>query len=262
MVGGTVSLAAAVAIVAYNNRTAECSSWFGSKRNRDLLQKQPQQPLFVRDLGGPIRLRGVTFDLDDTLWDCHTVLDRAHKIRYERVRTDFPALCARWPTMDAFKKQLRAEQKAAKELDPSIAHSYTEMHKRALAAMATECGLSPASVVEPLFMAFSRERSGGDEQLFLAVPAMLIGLVKGHGLVAGACTNGNANALLVPTLSKYFSFALSAVEAKTSKPDPAIFHQAWALSGLKAVGPGKWVHVGDNLAEDCGGARAAGGAAT
>ena len=52
------------------------------------------------------------------------------------------------------------------------------------ASMARECGLRPEAVVEPLFEAFSLERSGGDEQLFAAVPAMLIGLVGGHGLVA------------------------------------------------------------------------------
>ena len=84
--------------------------------------------------------------------------------------------------------------------------------------------------------------------------------------VAGACTNGNADALLVPTLASSFTFALSAVEAGVAKPDPRIFEQAWALArtatgAAPAAGTepqAEWVHVGDNLAEDCGGARAAG----
>lgn len=56
-------------------------------------------------------------------------------------------------------------------------------------------------------------------------------------------------------LAEHLDGVVTSAQAGAAKPDPAIFAQALALAGAAAAGA---VHVGDSVAEDVAGARAAG----
>jgi putative hydrolase of the HAD superfamily len=63
-------------------------------------------------------------------------------------------------------------------------------------------------------------------------------------------------ALAATGLAPLLDAALSSAEARSSKPDAAIFARALALAG--DVAPGEAVHVGDSVEHDVAGARSAG----
>ena len=55
-------------------------------------------------------------------------------------------MVARWPTAEAFKQRMRAEQKAARAANLGVELNYAVLHRQALTAMAREVGLPPEHV--------------------------------------------------------------------------------------------------------------------
>lgn len=91
--------------------------------------------------------------------------------------------------------------------------------------------------------------------------AATLDVLAARGLTLGVISNWDSN--LPPLLDalglapRFATLAVSAIE-ETGKPGSAIFHRACARAG---VAPSEALHVGDSLAEDYEGARAAGLAA-
>jgi putative hydrolase of the HAD superfamily len=192
----------------------------------------------------PGRIRGVTFDLDDTLYDNRPVLARAERLVEEWLERHYPRLAARYPgeALRALRRQLAGER-------PELRHDITALRKTALAIAAEEVGYPPG-LSEEAFRVFWTARN--QVELFADVLPVLTPLRARYRI--GAITNGNADVVRIG-LAGVFEFALSAADLMASKPDPPLF-----LEAVRRVGGEPWdtVHVGDDATADIQGARAAG----
>jgi FMN phosphatase YigB (HAD superfamily) len=90
------------------------------------------------------RIRCVTFDLDDCLWDAVEVMTRAEEARTELLRRRFPRVTERWPTWQIFRREAMA---SAAEARPEIAYSPSEVQREALARCAS--GVGPSNRHQP-----------------------------------------------------------------------------------------------------------------
>jgi putative hydrolase of the HAD superfamily len=89
-----------------------------------------------------------------------------------------------------------------------------------------------------------------------ALPALATARAGGLRLVAVSNWDGSLPELLDRVgVSGHLDGVITSAAAGAAKPDPAIFHAALALVDVPAA---EAVHIGDSLAEDVAGARAAG----
>lgn len=190
------------------------------------------------------QLLGVTFDLDDTLYDNGPVLARAERAVRGWLERRYPRLAERYDSaaLQALRARLAEER-------PEIRHDLTRLRKQALALAAREVGYG-AEVAERGFEVFWLARNR--VELFAEVLPVLRGLRR--RLVLGALTNGNADVTQIG-LAEVFDFAFSAAAVGASKPAPTLF-----LEALRRIGgePRAAVHVGDDAVADVAGARTVG----
>jgi len=189
-------------------------------------------------------VRAITLDLDDTLWPIAPVIARAEAVAHAWLVRHAPATGARFDVAG-----LRALREAVALDYPGLAHDMSALRleslRRALAAGGDDPALATAA-----FEAFFEARHA--VQLYPEVAAALERLAARFPLLA--LSNGNADIARTP-LRRWFSGALSACEFGVGKPDPRIFHEACRRLGCA---PATVLHVGDDLALDVMGARAAG----
>jgi len=194
------------------------------------------------------RLRLVTFDLDDTLWDVRPVLVHAEAAAEAWLRERCAPLAERFDraAMAALRMRLLAER-------PALRHHISELRREATRLALLECGCTAtdaAALAGEAFAVFHAARHR--VQPFDAVEDCLEAL-SGRYLL-GVLTNGNADVYRLP-LGRFFRFALRAESVGTSKPDAAHFHAALREAG---VAPAEAVHVGDHPEHDIEGALGAG----
>lgn len=189
-------------------------------------------------------LVGITFDLDDTLYDNGPVLARAEQAVQGWLERNYPRLAAQYDA--AALQTLRS--RIARER-PELRHDVTGLRKQALAVAAGEVGY-PAELAEEAFRVFWVARNR--VELFADTLPVLTRLRR-H-LILGALTNGNADVTQIG-LGEVFHFAFCAADVGASKPEPPLFREA-----LRRIGsdPRRTVHVGDDAIADIGGARAMG----
>lgn len=190
------------------------------------------------------RIRAITLDLDDTLWEIGPVIERAEAGLWRWLCENFPKIPQRFAPADLLRMRERvAEQWADRS------HDFRFLRRKVLAMVAEECGYG-ADLVDPAFEVFDAARN--DVALFPdVVPALEI-LAEGFTLVA--VTNGNAN-LQAIGIRHLFADVVTAVEAGAAKPAPLIFANAVRRTG---VAPFEVLHVGDHPEIDVAGARRAG----
>lgn len=190
------------------------------------------------------RLLGVTFDLDDTLYDNGPVLARAERALQAWLEGNYPQLARRYDPA-----ALQALGRAMAQERPALRHDVTALRKQALAVAAQEVGYA-AELADAAFRVFWLARN--QVELFADVLPVLRRL-REH-LVLGALSNGNADVNLIG-LGEVFHFALSAAELGASKPEPALF-----LEAVRRIGgePRETAHVGDDALTDIAGARTVG----
>ena len=202
---------------------------------------------------GRRRVRLVTFDLDDTLWDTWAVLTRAHEVKQAYVEENYPRIASRWNL--AATRQHNTEVRNSR---PDLAHSFTESHREAIRLQAKEVGYDEVRAVDDIFGAFAVARN--NVTLYEGALEMLRGL-RNRGVVVGTITNGNADATKVPGLRDVISFAVTAHQAGAAKPNPAVFQLALTRAAEVtggAIEPAEVVHVGDDLTSDVLGAQQVG----
>lgn len=190
------------------------------------------------------RVRALTLDLDDTLWPIAPTIARAEVVVHAWLAAHAPATAARFDIADL--QRLREE--AARQT-PALAHDFTAMRLASLRHALAEAGDDPALAAEA-FEVFLEARH--QVELYPEVDAALARLASRYPLFA--LSNGNAEVARTP-LAGRFRGALSAREFGVGKPDPRIFLEACRRLGCA---PGEVLHVGDDLALDVHGARAAG----
>lgn len=186
-------------------------------------------------------VRLICFDLDDTLWPCHPVIQSAEAACYTWLERQAPRLTRRYSA-----EQLRAHRLELGRQQPQIAHDMTEVRLRSLLALLETEGYAKglAQQASDVFRA-ARNRVTP----YADVPEALGALRPHYTLVS--VTNGNSQIEHTP-LHASFDHSLTAAEVGAAKPDPAIFHAASRRSGVDLEA---FLHVGDDPVRDVQAAR-------
>jgi len=189
-------------------------------------------------------IRLITFDLDDTLWECASVISAAEHVFYGWLGKHYPRVTQRLEP-EALIHHRRSFFKTCEE----ISHDVTSMRKRWLKKLAREFDY-PEDLVEPGFRVFWEHRNA--VTLFDDASNLLPELKQRY--TVGAITNGNADVHYIG-VGHLFDFVVNAAQAGAAKPSPVIFNHALEHVGISAA---EAVHVGDDPMTDVRGAKKAG----
>ena len=186
----------------------------------------------------------ITFDLDNTLWDVHSVIRDAEQAMRDWLDEQVPEYSATI-TPDkilTIRNRILTNQ-------PQLAHDVSTLRKTVLFEAISVSGYGNASARRLAEAAFSVFFEARQQVVFFPGALDTLALLAGEYRL-GALTNGNANIEAVG-LAEYFSFAYSSADVGVSKPAPDMFHAALRHAGVDAAGT---IHVGDNLVDDIAGA--------
>jgi len=189
-------------------------------------------------------LRCITFDLDDTLWECGSLLLAAEEAFYDWLKCHYPLIAESYTLAELLSHRREFFQRY-----PEMQHDFTTLRRRWLHHLGEDFGFGP-ELVEPGFRVFWERRNA--VTLFDEAHALLAGMRERYAV--GAITNGNADVHYIG-IGHYFDFVITAADAGAAKPKPEIFHAALAAAGVEA---GHALHVGDDPRRDVHGANAVG----
>ena len=189
-------------------------------------------------------IRGITLDLDDTLWDIWSVIRRAEVELYRHIESHYPRVASRY---DA--DGLRRLRNQVYESRPDLTHDLTELRRYSFAMILEECDYDPTGSHDLMdrFLALRH-----DVELYPDVLPALEALQDRYPILALSNGNADINRLAI---RKYFSGQVSAADAGVKKPNAKIFSLACQALGLEARSV---LHVGDHPVEDVIGALDAG----
>ena len=188
-------------------------------------------------------IRGISFDLDDTLWDCDSVIQRAEKSLLSWLQAQLPTF-----------SQLNYEQYTQLKQDfnsdnPHLWNDVSVMRRQFLIHILQLHG-HEATLVEPAFQHFYRERSNVD---LFPDSMQVLNVLVGHYQLA-ALTNGNADLAQIGIAHLFAEIHYATLECP-AKPAPDMFHRA--CNGM-GISPQELLHIGDNPKTDIHGARSSG----
>jgi len=193
----------------------------------------------------PLKIKAISFDLDDTLWPIWPTIERAEKALHDWLTVHAPMTAALFSNPAAL-RDIRAQMSEAR---PDLKHDMSALRRESIRLALYRAG-DPPMLADAAFEVFFAERQRVD--LFDdALPALEF-LSARYPLVA--VTNGNADLQRVG-LAHFFRAAISAREFGVAKPDPRIFH---AAAGAVDLTPEFVLHVGDDATLDALGALNAG----
>ena len=185
------------------------------------------------------KIQMITFDLDDTLWDNVPTITRAEIETRKWIENKVGKI--EWGDLNDF---LDLREKLIKE-DESIKWDISKLRKEIFRRKLAH--VTPAKhrdkIVEDAFAVFISRRH--EVKLFDGVETALKQLSKNY--VLGVLTNGNADIFRF-NIGKYFSFSVSSLEAKNSKPNRAHFDKAIKI--MKNIKFDKILHIGDHQVND------------
>ncbi|MGB0845507.1 MAG: HAD family hydrolase [Thiolinea sp.] len=189
-------------------------------------------------------IRCVAFDLDDTFWDCKTVINHAEQQLYHWISECHPIITEQYSL-----NELVGTRAAYMRDRPELHHDLGQLRILWMHALADEFKL-PSDWIEPAFEHFLNARN--QVEFFPGVAEALNQLSRQFKL--GVITNGNAEIHRVG-LGHLFDFAHSSAAAGVAKPEPLIFEQALEMAKVK---PHEMVYIGDDPEKDIIGANRAG----
>jgi len=195
-----------------------------------------------------LKIKVVTFDLDNTLWDVEPALLRAEKAQREWLLEHRPGAIENY-SHDA----LWEFKKSVWKRHPHLAHQISKLRIQLLYELQVAAGYADEQArlgAKSAFGVFLEQRHA--VVLYEEALTVLERLAKDYTL--GALTNGNAD-IYKTDAAEYFDFAFLAEDIGVSKPAPDMFHAALDRAGVL---PGEIVHVGDNPEHDIAGAQAIG----
>lgn len=176
-----------------------------------------------------MEIKSVVFDLDNTLWDCDSLITKAESHFYQWLRKFYPEI-----TNQFSEKALVDHRISYKQNEPDLHYDLTSLRKDWMRQVAIEVFGSALDLnsqsftekyIEEGFQAFWIERN--NVVFYDGVIDMLENLSQKYSL--GVITNGNADINYIG-IGHYFDFSLSSEQAGVSKPHADIFHQAMKLS--------------------------------
>ena len=190
------------------------------------------------------RIRAITLDLDDTLWEITPVIRRAEAALWAWLGENFPKIPEAFSPEAAY--GLR-EEVMTEHRDRS--HDFRFLRKMVLERMAVTVGYPP-DFVDDAFDVFDRVRN--DVEIYSDVLPTLEVLTEHFSLIA--VTNGNANLQRIG-IRHLFHDVVTAVDAGAAKPARPIFDEAVSRADVAAR---QTLHVGDHPEIDIAGAQEAG----
>ncbi|MBF2753874.1 MAG: HAD family hydrolase [Gammaproteobacteria bacterium AqS3] len=196
-----------------------------------------------------MKIRLVTLDLDDTLWDPYSQLISAAELMRNWFAEHHPTLTGFLDDPEA-QRQVRD---AVIERSPELRTRLSSLRREVLKAGLKSAGYNPdeaQAAADAGFSVFYRARSSG-LALFDGARELLRALSARGAL--GAVSNGNADLKLM-NLMPPFDFCANPECAGVGKPDPEIFRYALDQAGCSAD---ECVHIGDHPLYDVDGARGA-----
>ncbi|MGB5326234.1 MAG: HAD family hydrolase [Pseudomonadales bacterium] len=194
------------------------------------------------------------FDLDDTLWPSRPVLENAEHKTYAWLEQHAPRLTDKYSLQEMFKRRIELVRQ-----QNIAAHRVSEIRQNTYRLLAESAGYSTTEAIAIAQSAFDyffelRQQVACYDDVEKNLQAL-------HGkVILGALSNGNADLARIP-IGKYFSFAIATEELSHGKPHPVAFNAALEQAGGIAgnnIEADRVVHIGDDLAHDVAGARAAG----
>ena len=191
------------------------------------------------------RIKGISLDLDDTLWPIWPTIERAEKVLHHWLVQHAPMAAALFSSPAA----LRDIRDHIASTRPELRSDLSAVRRESIRLALYRAGENPL-LAEPAFEAFFAERQ---RVTFYddALPALQF-MAARYPLVS--LSNGNADLERVG-LAPYFRAGISAREFGVGKPDPRIFH---AAAGALDLTPHDVLHVGDDATLDALGALNAG----
>ncbi len=186
----------------------------------------------------------IAFDLDDTLWECHPVIQRAEQRFYDWLKRYYPKICQKYS-----ESELIAHRMDFMHAQQNNKHDLTYLRKDWMRALADEI-VYDHSWIEDGFEVFWLARN--EVTFYDGTLEILEDLTERYSL--GVISNGNADVNHIG-VGHLFDFVLSSEKAGVSKPDKGIFEQAIALSKSNTD---QVVYVGDDPKRDILGAQGAG----
>lgn len=181
-------------------------------------------------------IRIISFDLDDTLWPCKPVIQRAEHILYDWLAEHAPEIPANYSI-----QAMREHRLTFMREHPEVAHDLTLLRERTLRQLMDDYGYPQSLTVQAsaLFREFRNQVTPYPDVL-----PVLGQLGTRYKLVS--VTNGNAQIDKTP-LWNSFHRSFTAAEAGAARPDPALFH---AVLNWSEMAPDAILHVGDDLTRD------------
>ncbi len=187
----------------------------------------------------------VAFDLDDTLWACHPVIQRAEKKHYDWLDRHYPKITQHY-LFDDFMES----RNTFMANNPDLVHDLTQLRKDWLRGFAKQFNYDE-KMVESAFRTFWLARN--EVEFYDGALNILDKLSKRFSL--GVISNGNADVHHIG-VGNLFDFTVSSREAGVAKPHPDIFQLALDKAGINNAKEA--VYVGDNPVCDIEGANQAG----
>ena len=187
------------------------------------------------------RIRLVTFDLDNTLWNVQAVIGNAERRLVGWLDDHAPAAAAlyrRSEDINAMRIDLIAAQ-------PQLAHDISRLREEILSLLLRRAGYGSAEAERLAAQAFAAFLEARHEvEFFDGALDALAALSRRY--VLGSLTNGNADPKKLK-LDRYLTFSFCAADVGAMKPAPDLFRRALEHSG---VHPYQAVHVGDHPIDD------------
>ncbi len=191
------------------------------------------------------RIRVITFDLDNTLWDLTTVIADAERRMVAWLDEQVPEAATLYrdgSTVPEIRAGLIEEQ-------PAIVHDVSRLREELLYRCMGRAGFAEAPARDLARRAFTLFLDARHEvEFFTGAFNVLERLSRNYRL--GSLTNGNADPKRLK-LDRYFAFSFSAASVGASKPAPAMFEKVLSHNGVRAH---ETIHVGDHPVDDIEGA--------
>ncbi len=189
-------------------------------------------------------IKAISFDLDDTFWDCAPAIIAAEEALYRWFAAETPRIAK------AHSPESLVEQRVAvgKEL-PHLWTDVTALRVESIRRLLLSHRYDP-DIADTAFAVFYRARS--NVRLYDGVVDMLDALQNKFRLAA--ITNGNADLEQIG-IKHYFEDIQAASLDNPPKPDAYMFNRCLNLFKLP---PSALLHVGDNPETDVGGGHNAG----
>lgn len=191
------------------------------------------------------RIKGISLDLDDTLWPIWPTIEKAEKVLHNWLVDYAPMAAALFSSPSAL-REIRNYMAANR---PDLKNDLSAVRRESIRLALYRAGENPL-LADEAFEIFFAERQR--VTLFDDARPSLQFLAARFPLVS--VSNGNADLQRVG-LGPYFRATISAREFGVGKPDPRIFH---AAAGAVDLMPEDFLHVGDDATLDALGALNAG----